>query len=163
MKKFMRVGKTFALVLCVFILGLTACGSKEEENTQEAQVTSISIKKDGSISSKIVEDFAQSYYDVDGLKSMIETSIAEYKAQNSEAQVSLKKCEAAQGVIEVIMEFGSDRDYAGFNDEDFFAGTIQAFVKNSYVDEYKKSMNLIFGEGSCSDLRIRRYGGIQVI
>lgn len=44
-----------------------------------------------------------------------------------------------------------------------FAGTIQAFVKNSYVDEYKKNMDLIFGEGSCSDLRIRKYGGIQVI
>lgn len=44
-----------------------------------------------------------------------------------------------------------------------FAGTIQAFVKNSHVDEYKKNMDLIFGEGSCSDLRIRKYGGIQVI
>lgn len=44
-----------------------------------------------------------------------------------------------------------------------FAGTIQAFVKNSHVDEYKKNMDLIFGEGSCIDLRIRKYGGIQVI
>lgn len=132
MKKFMRVGKTFALVLCVLMLGLTACGSKAEENAEETQVSSISIKKDGSISSKIIEDFSQSYYDVDGLKSMIETSIAEYKAQNSEAQVSLKKCEAAQGAIEVIMEFGSDRDYAGFNEEDFFAGTIQAANQAGY-------------------------------
>ena len=131
MKKFMRVGKTFALVLCVLMLGLTACGSKAEENAEETQVSSISIKKDGSISSKIIEDFSQSYYDVDGLKSMIETSIAEYKAQNSEAQVSLKKCEAAQGAIEVIMEFGSDRDYAGFK-EDFFAGTIQAANQAGY-------------------------------
>lgn len=44
-----------------------------------------------------------------------------------------------------------------------FAGTIQAFVKNSHVDEYKKNMDSIFGEGSCSDLRIRKYGGIWVI
>ncbi len=44
-----------------------------------------------------------------------------------------------------------------------FAGTIQAFVKNAHVDEYRKNMDLIFGEGSCSDLRIRKYGGIQVI
>lgn len=44
-----------------------------------------------------------------------------------------------------------------------FAGTIQAFVKNEYVDEYKKNMNLVFGEGACSDLRIRKYGGIQVV
>lgn len=97
MKKFMRVGKTFALVLCVLMLGLTACGSKAEENAEETQVSSISIKKDGSISSKIIEDFSQSYYDVDGLKSMIETSIAEYKAQNSEAQVSLKNVRRRKG------------------------------------------------------------------
>lgn len=44
-----------------------------------------------------------------------------------------------------------------------FAGTIQAFVKNSHVEEYKNNMDLIFGEGSCKDLRIRKYGGIQVV
>lgn len=44
-----------------------------------------------------------------------------------------------------------------------FAGTIQAFVKNSHVAGYKKNMDLIFGEGACSDLRIRRCGGIEVL
>ena len=44
-----------------------------------------------------------------------------------------------------------------------FAGTIQAFVKNDYVDEYKKSMDLIFGEKSCMVLKIRKYGGMQVV
>ena len=44
-----------------------------------------------------------------------------------------------------------------------FAGTIQAFVRNAYVEDYKKNMNMIFGENSCRDLRIRKYGGIKVI
>lgn len=44
-----------------------------------------------------------------------------------------------------------------------FAGTIQAFVKEEYVSEYKKNMNRIFGEGACQDLKIRKFGGIQVI
>lgn len=44
-----------------------------------------------------------------------------------------------------------------------FAGTIQAFVKNEDVKEYQKSMNQIFGYGSCSVLKIRKYGGIQVV
>lgn len=44
-----------------------------------------------------------------------------------------------------------------------FAGTIQAFVKNCYVEEYKEKMDSIFGKGSCSELRIRKYGGIQVV
>lgn len=59
---------------------------------------------------------------------------------------------------EILQENGVSRVHGGG-----FAGTIQAFVKNSYVEEYIKNMDLVFGEGSCSDLRIRKYGGIQVI
>lgn len=44
-----------------------------------------------------------------------------------------------------------------------FAGTIQAFVKNEDVLKYKECMDQVFGEGACSDLRIRKYGGIQVV
>lgn len=44
-----------------------------------------------------------------------------------------------------------------------FAGTIQAFVKNDFVMEYKLQMDAIFGEGSCKDLQIRKYGGIKVV
>ena len=43
-----------------------------------------------------------------------------------------------------------------------FAGTIQAFVKNEAVGEYKKAMDEIFGDGSCNVLMIRKYGGIKV-
>ena len=44
-----------------------------------------------------------------------------------------------------------------------FAGTIQAFVKNDFVVPYKMQMDSIYGEGSCKDLRIRKYGGLKVI
>lgn len=44
-----------------------------------------------------------------------------------------------------------------------FAGTIQAFVKNEEVKAYQTYMDQIFGKGSCSVLKIRKYGGIQVI
>ncbi len=43
-----------------------------------------------------------------------------------------------------------------------FAGTIQAFVKNDVVEQYKKAMDDLFGEGSCNVLMIRKYGGIKV-
>lgn len=44
-----------------------------------------------------------------------------------------------------------------------FAGTIQAFVQNDAVDNYKKTMDYYFGEGSCHILKVRKYGGIRVI
>lgn len=44
-----------------------------------------------------------------------------------------------------------------------FAGTIQAFVKNEEVKTYQKYMDRVFGDGSCSVMKIRKYGGIQVV
>ena len=44
-----------------------------------------------------------------------------------------------------------------------FAGTIQAFVKNEFVEGYRKQMDDVFGEGACHVLLIRAYGGVQVI
>ena len=44
-----------------------------------------------------------------------------------------------------------------------FAGTIQAFVKDEAVAEYKDRMDQLFGEGACSVLQIRKYGGMKVL
>lgn len=44
-----------------------------------------------------------------------------------------------------------------------FAGTIQAFVKNEKVQDYRILMERIFGEGSCSLLKIRQFGGVRVL
>lgn len=44
-----------------------------------------------------------------------------------------------------------------------FAGTIQAFVPNDMLNEYKSTLESIFGEGSCHVLMIRPVGGTQVI
>lgn len=44
-----------------------------------------------------------------------------------------------------------------------FAGTIQAFVEDNYVEAYKQGIEKYFGEGSCHILKIRKYGGMKVI
>ena len=44
-----------------------------------------------------------------------------------------------------------------------FAGTIQAFVKNEIVDNYKRQMNQVFGEDTCKVLKIRKYGGMKIL
>ena len=44
-----------------------------------------------------------------------------------------------------------------------FAGTIQAFVEDNYVEKYKNEIEKIFGKGSCHVLKIRKYGGTKVL
>lgn len=43
------------------------------------------------------------------------------------------------------------------------AGTIQAFVPNEKIEEYKNKMEQLFGKGSCHVLSIRSVGGIMLI
>ena len=43
-----------------------------------------------------------------------------------------------------------------------FAGTIQAFVPNDLLDEYKSTLEAVFGEGSCYVLAIRPVGGAEI-
>lgn len=44
-----------------------------------------------------------------------------------------------------------------------FAGTIQAFVPNDMLNDYKSAIERVFGDGSCHVLIIRPVGGTQVL
>lgn len=44
-----------------------------------------------------------------------------------------------------------------------FAGTIQAFVPNEYLENYRQTMEAVFGKGSCYVLIIRPVGGTKII
>ena len=44
-----------------------------------------------------------------------------------------------------------------------FAGTIQAFVKNDFVQTYKTEIEKVFGPGSCYILKIRPEGSVKII
>lgn len=43
-----------------------------------------------------------------------------------------------------------------------FAGTIQAFVENGFVETYRKHLDHVFGDGSCHVLKIRPMGGTKI-
>ncbi len=65
----------------------------------------------------------------------------------------------ALAVSEVVLgEEGASRVHGGG-----FAGTIQAFVPNNLVADYKKALDAVFGDNSCTVMKIRKYGGIKVI
>ena len=44
-----------------------------------------------------------------------------------------------------------------------FAGTIQCYIPTERIEDYKKMINGIFGEGSCHILNIRPIGGCEII
>lgn len=75
-----------------------------------------------------------------------------HDVQNQSVSIALAVSE------EILQEHGVSRVHGGG-----FAGTIQAFVANDFVEIYKEEMEKIFGENSCHVLKVRKYGGVQVI
>ena len=65
----------------------------------------------------------------------------------------------ALGASEIVLgSHGVSRVHGGG-----FAGTIQVFVENGFVEEYRKAIEKIFGRGSCHVLKVRQKGGIKVV
>ena len=72
----------------------------------------------------------------------------------AEQKISLALCISE----EVLGVNGAYRVHGGG-----FAGTIQAFVPNELLQEYKTAMEDVFGKGSCHVLIIRPVGGTRVL
>lgn len=43
-----------------------------------------------------------------------------------------------------------------------FAGTVQAFVPNEFVEEFRVGMEKLFGQGSCTVMQVRSSGAVMV-
>ena len=101
--------------------------------------------------------------DIEGfLKTVAASGNSSYKyLQNvySNADVQNQNVSLALAISEDFLgDNGVSRVHGGG-----FAGTIQAFVKNDIVIEYQKIMDKVFGQGACSVLKIRKYGGMKVL
>ena len=125
---------------------------------QHGEILAASINNDA-----IAVVKALSNDDIDGfLKLVKESGNSSYKyLQNvySNGDVQHQNVSLALSLSELFLgENGVCRVHGGG-----FAGTIQAFVKNEAVAGYQEEMNQVFGEGACSVLKVRKYGGMKVL
>lgn len=101
--------------------------------------------------------------DFEGFKTLIqESGNSSYKfLQNVYADFDYKNQAVSLGLAMsemILKDHGVCRVHGGG-----FAGTIQAFVENSYVETYKEEIEKVFGKGSCHILKVRKLGGCKVI
>lgn len=109
----------------------------------------------------IVDDLNQG--DFDGFKSLIQASgNSSYKyLQNVYADFDYKNQAISLGLAtseRILKNHGVCRVHGGG-----FAGTIQAFVENDFVNTYKEEIEKVFGKESCHVLKVRNLGGCKVI
>lgn len=112
-------------------LGITAC-AKEEVPVEEEVMNSLSILEDGSIESVIIEDFSESYYNVDDLNKMILETISVYQKEDPDASIVLETCELVEKQIKVVMKYNNAEAYSGYNSEELFVGTVQEAYGKGY-------------------------------
>ncbi|MBQ3164803.1 MAG: hypothetical protein IJC02_09785 [Lachnospiraceae bacterium] len=126
MKKFLLIGISVMLTF-----GVVAC-AKEDTETEEKMMNSLSVFEDGSVESVIIEDFSEDYYNVDDLTKMIQDTISVYQKQDPDSAIVLETCEQLEEQVKVVMRFNSAEVYSGYNSEDLFVGTIQEAYDEGY-------------------------------
>jgi hypothetical protein len=114
------------IVVAIMLIFVTGCSLK----SFDADTNTVYVKKDGTVMEAIIEDFGESYYDSTELESLINDSINEYN--NGTENVKNEKFKVKDQTAKLIMSYKSAEDYAKFNEEDFFAGTISDAIKAGY-------------------------------
>ena len=111
--------KTGLLLGAVMFL-ISAC-----EKSGGEEVTSITVQKDGTILSHIVESFEQGYYDSEELQQSILTETADYNKAAGSERINVEKIDVDSGVATVRMIYQEAEDYADFNHTVFFVGSTE--------------------------------------
>lgn len=107
------------LVTGVIALGLCACGQNGK-----IEETSLKFEKDGTVVNTIVEDFDETLYKVEDLKSMVLGEVAAFNSTAGADSISVDKLEAEDGKIVLSMTYAGAGEYTEFNDSILFSGTV---------------------------------------
>ena len=117
------------LLLALVLTFTSGCGEKEEEYAE----TTISINGKGLITNEIVEPFDKSYYDENELRDTIDKELTDYcRTSGNEDACRLDSLSVREAVATARIEFADYEAYAGFNEVDFFYGTVNEAIEKGY-------------------------------
>lgn len=105
------------LMTALFLCGC-GCGKEPEESY-------LSINKDGSITQKIVESFAEENYDQEELRTMTEEKIEAYYLASGGKKIELTQLKESDNKITVVLEYDLLESYNAFNQAALFTGNIK--------------------------------------
>lgn len=136
-----RISMTAALIAGILLLG--GCDKLNQSKWTPQEPAAISIKKDGSITEIIQDSLDADYYDSSELENMITSGVKEYNSQNGEDSIVVKDFAAENGKVNLTMEYASAKDYAQFNNTEFYYGSMINAQLEGYLFDvpFKKVTN----------------------
>ena len=127
------VKKTIVVAMTAVML-MTFSGCGKNGDLSKLGKSFIEIKKDGSVVSTIIEDFAESYYDVAELQEMTENEVNAFIVANGAEAAEFDSVESEDGKVKMVIKFGSAEDYANFNSEMLAYQTVSDAILNGRLD-----------------------------
>lgn len=113
------------IVLCAGLL--SACG-----NSFTADTATIYVEKNGKVISVDVDSFEEDYYDKTELQEYITEAVEAYTKDNGKGSVKIAELTTDSEVAKLTMEYQSVEDYASFNNEELFQGTVTEALAAGY-------------------------------
>ena len=109
----------------VLFLGVSAamllggCGSKLDVDTN-----TIALQKGGKVLEAAVEDFSQSYYDEEELKSYIQNTVDDYASENGKKSVTVSESKVEGEKAYLTLKYESTDVFSDFTGTECFSGSI---------------------------------------
>lgn len=122
-----RAGVLLAVPMMTFAV-LMGCG------IDRIDTTTISIDKDGRVTSTIIEDFGESNYDLQELRDMASREASVYNSDFMSDKVFLESTSQNEqtGDVTMVISYNSTSDYSHFNQVSLFYGTVSEALEKGY-------------------------------
>ncbi len=172
----MQKGKKALLILAAVCM-LSGCGQ-----SGGAEISSVTIGKDGSIAHQIVGGFEQNYYDIGELKSLAADRVSEYCEENGPDRVKLASVEDKEGTISIRLDYATAQDYSNFNHRELYIGTLSSAIDEGYpleavpfvsaegepmeigfIEDWDKKQIAIIATKPSEELAVNTYGKVLYI
>lgn len=122
MKKWNNIPKVMSAIILASYL-LAGCGNGK--STPSADISTVSIKKDGTIEHMIIDRFDEEHkewFDIDSLTATAQEKITDFS--DGTDNIVLESAEEKDGKVIVKMIYKSGDDYTQFNNRELFYGTV---------------------------------------
>jgi hypothetical protein len=122
-KQMRLYGKIPITIAAIAVMTMfSACG--KQGDVSDLDTSSVAIQKDGSVVSTLIEDFSESYYDVDELKQMAQDEINAFTVTNGAGTVELESLDKKDGKVKMVIKFADAAAYSKFSDETLVYETV---------------------------------------
>lgn len=115
------------------LLLFSGCELSEQDAWQPQEPDAVSVAADGSVTEMVTDTLDEGYYDFAELENMIHTEVADYNLDHGEDLVAVDRLDCEDGRVSLVMKYASARDYAQFNNTEFFYGTVIGAQLEGYL------------------------------